>query len=83
MYVGVNRLQVFGTFALALFVLFQALLQKHTDSDFGSAGWSLILVYFSAAAFEGLRVKDVIKPRVPKLPPAPPVAPPPPPPPAA
>ena len=72
MYVGVNRLQVLGMFALALFVLFQVLLQKHTDSDFGSAAWSLMLVYLAAGAFEGLRVKDVIKPRLPSLPPTPP-----------
>src|SRR5262249_49509322 len=76
MYVGVNRLQVFGMFALALFVLFQVLLQKRSDSDLSSTAWALTLVYFAASAFEGLRMKDAIKPRIPSLPPTPPVAPP-------
>lgn len=79
MYVGVNRLQIFGTFAIAFYFLSQVLLQKNSDADMASAGWSVLLVYFAACAFEGLRMKDELKSRVPSLAPAAPPPPPPPP----
>ena len=64
MYVGVNRLHVFALFAVSLFVQFQALFQRSTNAELAAIGWALVLVYFAAAALEGLRVKDILKPRV-------------------